>query len=143
MDKPSATASKEPGAKKYINVIVYDEPAAAGAGNYLNDQESSTVRFPEGVVPRRADFGVRIDGDSMEPEIPNGSIVFVESLPQIEDGEIGIFLLNGNGYCKCLHIDQKKKQVRLVSDNSKYKDIVISESDDLRTFGKVVGHIKR
>ena len=36
------------------------------------------VSFPEKSVPKGADFGVRVSGDSMEPVYHDGQIVWVE-----------------------------------------------------------------
>ncbi|MFQ7233257.1 MAG: helix-turn-helix domain-containing protein, partial [Enterococcus hulanensis] len=52
-------------------------------------------------VPESADFAVPINGDSMEPKIKNGQFVFVKKQPDIEDGEIAIVELDGDGVtCK-------------------------------------------
>lgn len=51
-------------------------------------------------VPDNADFGIRISGDSMEPQFVNGQIVWVHQQNNLETNEIGIFFLDGNAYCK-------------------------------------------
>lgn len=116
---------------------VFDEPAAAGLGNYLGTPVFRKEQYPHGMIPRGTSFGVLISGDSMEPKIHNGATCFVQSVPRVENGEIGIFVLNGESFCKQLVL--KDGQVRLHSFNSAYKDIVIRESDDLRTVGRVLG----
>ena len=75
----------------------------------------------------------------MEPKIHDGGTVFVQAAPVIDAGKIGIFILNGQAYCKKLVVDHGSRQVRLVSLNPKYADIVIAESDNLRTVGRVLG----
>lgn len=97
-------------------------------------------QYPAELVPDRTDFGVLISGDSMEPNIPNGSTVFVQSAPTVDAGEIGIFVLDGKSYCKMLSVDHDRGQVRLISVNSAYADIPIGEADELRTLGRVLGH---
>ena len=124
----------------YDVLKVYDQPAAAGYGNYLDDAGYEEMRFPLGTVPQNADFGVRISGDSMEPLIPHGSIAFVYALPIIENGQIGIFVMNGESYCKRIAIDESKREVRLESENNDYPDIHIGENDEVRTVGEVVGY---
>lgn len=123
-----------------IDVIIYDQPAAAGLGNYLDGAEYVKIGFPKRIVPRGTDFAVRISGDSMTPDIRDGGLVFVKSQPVIENGQTGIFVLDGNSYCKELKIDRGNKQVRLVSRNPKYSDIIISNENDLRTVGRVLGY---
>lgn len=124
-------------------IRVYDQVAAAGLGNYLDEPAAHTEEFPLEAVPERADFGVVISGDSMEPAIKNGATVFVQAVPTVEHGEIGIFVLNGKAYCKRLEIDRSRREVRLVSLNPAYEDIIIKPSDRLDTQGKVVGQYQR
>ncbi len=131
-----------PKAKRNGNMIeikVYDQPAAAGLGNYLDDPDFHIEQYPEHILPSGTDFGVLIDGDSMEPKIHDGYTVFVEAMPMIDPGQIGIFVLNGKSYCKKLAVDHEKRQTLLVSLNPEYEDIVIQEFDSFRTLGHVLG----
>jgi len=132
------------GAQKIFNtptaeIKVYLQPSAAGYGNYLSDDSYDVISFPADRVSENADFGVRISGVSMEPDIPDGCIVFVRSCPAIDSGEIGIFNLNGEGYCKKLFIDHGIRIIKLLSLNKEYEPIEIKYEDTLYTFGKVIG----
>ena len=118
---------------------VYDQPSAAGLGNYLDVPVSQKQQYPIPALPRGAAFGVLISGDSMEPRIHNGATVFVQPVPAVEHGEVGVFVLNGQAYCKQLRVDHQKREVRLHSFNSAYADMVIGEADELRTIGRVLG----
>lgn len=122
-----------------IQISVYNQPAAAGLGNYLDEPEFRVEQYPSSVIPSKTDFGVIISGDSMEPKVHDGGTVFVQSTPSIESGKIGIFILNGQAYCKKLMVDRDNQEVRLVSLNPKYADIVVGELDELRTVGRVLG----
>jgi len=126
--------------KRKIRVMkVFDLAASAGFGNYLGDDSPySTYEFDDCLIPIEADYGIRINGDSMEPIIENSSIVWVKGQSAIDNEEIGIFILNGESYCKKLDIDYKNKQVRLISLNKKYAPITINDYDNLRTVGKVL-----
>lgn len=143
-EKPAARVTALPKAKRrsdgFVEIEVYDQPAAAGLGNYLDTPPSHMEQYPAELVPDRTDFGVLISGDSMEPEIPDGSTVFVQSCATMDAGEVGIFVLGGKAYCKMLSIDHAQHQVRLVSVNPAYADIPIGEADELRTLGRVLGH---
>lgn len=143
-EQPTAQLTALPKAKRrpdgFVEIEVYDQPAAAGLGNYLDTPPSHMEQYPEELVPDRTDFGVLISGDSMEPEIPDGSTVFVQSCATLAAGEIGIFVLDGKSYCKTLAVDHDRRQVRLVSINPAYADIPIGETDELRTLGRVLGH---
>jgi len=120
---------------------VYWESAAAGFGNYLSDGDNFETReFPASAIPQKADFGIQISGDSMIPNILDGDIVWVEATPEIRDGEVGIFVLNGESFCKVLQISSKRsgKMVSLVSHNDAYPAIIIKEHDVLKTVGRVL-----
>ena len=75
----------------------------------------------------------------MEPEFKNGATVFVQSAPRVENGEVGLFSLNGEPYIKQLVVDEARHEVRLHSLNPAYQDIEIHEGDYLYTFGRVLG----
>ena len=63
-------------------------------------------------------------------------VVFEQSYI-LENGEIGIFYLNGEAYIKKLQDD--KNGVFLVSLNKKYPPIPVGENDRFDILGKVVG----
>lgn len=134
-EKETLFAAEE--APQIAEMKVYSQPAAAGIGNYLTDDDDyDLVKFPADEIPSRADFGIRISGESMKPEILDGDIVWVEAMPEIKSGEIGIFILNGDSLCKKLLL--KGRTAELISINSKYEPIKICEDDSLRTVGKVL-----
>ena len=89
-------------------------------------------------VPSNADFAVPIVGDSMEPVIRNGQFVFVKEQPDVEDGEIAIVELDGDGVtCKEIYKDYKNKTIILHSINKLYEDRIVSP-EQIRIIGKVV-----
>ena len=57
-----------------------------------------------GEVPRGAEFAVRIQGDSMEPFIPDGGVVYVNRDP-LQNGDVGIFCVDGEILCKQYYRD--------------------------------------
>lgn len=122
-----------------VEKIVYDFRASAGLGNYLHEANSyETLIFRADEVPEKADFGVRIKGDSMEPEIFDGDIAWVKEQVQIENGQIGIFILNDESFCKKLYVDIENRTAYLKSLNPAYKPIRVTEDDFLRTVGRVI-----
>ena len=123
----------------FVTVPVPHEPMAAGFGNYLSDSSYEEISFAVSKVPNGTDYGVRISGDSMNPTIPNGCVAFIRSRPAIENGKIGIFSLNGEGYCKRLSVDSERRSITLVSDNDKYEPISVTLEDYLHTYGEVLG----
>ena len=130
------TKRRNPG--EMLEFDVYDEPAAAGLGNYLSEPVANREQFPAFMVPHGADFCIRISGDSMEPAVADRSTVFVRQTMTIDSGKVGVFVLNGSSFCKQLIIDREKGEVRLHSLNPKYHDIIVTAADDLRTIGQVL-----
>ena len=88
-------------------------------------------------VPARAEFGVRLAGDSMSPRFADGQIVWARKAEQAENGEIVLCVLNEQGYCKKLKYDADG--VYLVSLNPAYEPIPVQENDEFRIAGVVVG----
>ncbi|MBQ9459580.1 MAG: helix-turn-helix domain-containing protein [Oscillospiraceae bacterium] len=135
---------KMPRAKRrrdgFVELRIYDQPAAAGLGNYIDAPSYSVEQYPAPLAPEGAEFGVRISGDSMEPDIPNGCTVFVRPTPAVEPGEIGIFVVDGQAYCKKLIADRRERRTKLRSLNPKYPDIVVEDETLMRTLGRVLGH---
>lgn len=117
-------------------IRLFDIPASAGVGNFLDGDNFTEVEVGE-EVPATADFGIRISGDSMEPRFVNGQIVWVQKQDTLNNGEIGIFFLDGNAYCKKLQDDEKG--LYLISLNSTYEPIAVTENQIFKIFGKVVG----
>lgn len=115
-------------------IPLYDMPASAGTGVFL-DSDSYTMMDVDESVPDTASIAVRISGDSMIPKFDDGQIVYIQLQPELENGEIGIFVLNGDAFCKRLDTENG---VKLVSLNPEYKPIRVKSSDELRVVGKVV-----
>lgn len=106
---------------------------SAGSGNWLDEQQLESVSVVDTPVARKANLILEVDGDSMSPMYENGDNVFVRTQPDIEIGNIGIFIVDGNGYIKKLGKD------RLISVNPEYDDIFPTEYSDFRCVGKVLG----
>ena len=115
---------------------VYDSPAAAGRGEPVNSEEKTVMDVEEGEIPEEADFGVRITGDSMEPFFSDGDIAYVTRGEEITSGQIGVFLLNGESYCK--KYVSENGSVFLVSLNPAYEPIRVLDTDEIRLVGIVV-----
>ena len=114
---------------------LYSLAASAGTGQFLDGEDYEMVEV--GVeVPDGANFGVRVAGDSMEPEFHDGQTVWVRQQRSLMTGEIGIFLYDGNAYLK--QLVALENSMALHSLNPAYADIVVSPELPLRVLGKVV-----
>ena len=118
-------------------IFIYDVPVSAGLGSFLDSSPSQSVTLELNDITDRADYAVRVSGDSMEPRFFDGDVVIVESCGEIPVGKVGIFLYNGESYIKKFGGD------RLRSVNPKYKDMVFKEGDDITCLGLVLGTISK
>ena len=76
-----------------------------------------------------------VNGDSMEPNFHDGDIIKYHPQPELENGEIGVFAVNGGITMKKF---RRNSDIRLESLNKKYEDIIIKETDDFSILGKVI-----
>jgi phage repressor protein C with HTH and peptisase S24 domain len=108
--------------------------ASAGTGNFLDDENFEEMEIME-PVPPKADFGVYIDGDSMEPKFHDEELVWVEKTDVIEPGDIGLFFLDGMTYIK--KYVANNTGTFLVSLNARYKPIQVGEFSTFKVFGRI------
>ena len=115
---PQSTASNDFTRKC---LFLYNLPVSAGPGVYLDDSLAEEISIPYNEKTETADFALRISGNSMEPKYHDGDVLLVENTESVEIGELGIFILDGNGYFKKFGGD------RLVSLNEEYGDILLRD----------------
>lgn len=122
-------------------IPLYFSPAAAGyaAPAFGEDYELIAVT---GDVPPGAELAVRIQGDSMEPLIADGSVVYVNHDP-LQNGDVGIFCVDGDMLCKQYYKDPLG-MVYLFSLNRRRADadVIFSRGSgrSLTCFGRVIMH---
>lgn len=105
---------------------------SAGTGLFVfDDIPTQIVDVPEEF--KSADFVIGVSGDSMEPTFRDGDRVAVIKQKVLHPGDIGVFMIDGNGYIKELGNNV------LISHNSKYDPIPFAES--ICCIGKVIGKI--
>ncbi len=84
---------------------------------------------------------IRVDGDSMEPTLKNGSIVFVDRTKR-EISKEGIFIVSTPGGLFIKRLNRKVDgSIELISDNRMYSPEVLAPSE-VNIVGKVVGEIE-
>lgn len=111
----------------------YDLAASAGTGEYAMDiahfENVGITQKP----PKGANFLIRVSGNSMEPEYFDNDKVFVKRMDDVEDGEIGLFFLDGDVYIK------EKNANGLRSLNPEYQIIPVNEYSSIKCYGKIIG----
>lgn len=113
---------------------VFYTTVSAGTGSFLDGEDYEMYTSPD--IPEEASFGVYVSGDSMEPRYHNEELIWIEQTEQLEDGEIGIFYLDGNAYVK--KFQNNGNGTYLVSLNKKYDPIPVTENNSFKIFGRVL-----
>ncbi len=114
-------------------IDIFNLPASAGTGVYLDDSSTEPLLIVHTDIADRANYAIRVSGDSMIPKYCDGDIVLVETCPSVEKGEIGIFVVDGEGFIKKYGGD------RLISLNPKYPDMLLKKYESVYCRGRVLG----
>lgn len=129
---------KEPEPEQETIFIEYSTlKVSAGTGEPLiDDTYHDFLKVKRSDLTEEANFAVQISGNSMLPRFKDKEWVLVRSQPDVEIGEIGIFIIDGNGYIK------ERAADRLVSINPEYDDIFFKENQDIKCKGLVIGTLE-
>lgn len=117
-----------------IQMPIPIQSASAGTGELADDDTIEHIPVLRNVWTSKADYALRVHGDSMEPDIYDGDMILVRSQPAVELGETGIFIRDGERYVKIYRGDY------LESLNPDYDDIPLEEFS--KCIGKVIGVLK-
>lgn len=130
--------TKEPESEQETIFIEYSTlKVSAGTGEPLiDDTYHDFLKVKRSDLTEEANFAVQISGNSMLPRFKDKEWVLVRSQPDVEIGEIGIFIIDGNGYIK------ERAADRLVSINPEYDDIFFKENQDIKCKGLVIGTLE-
>jgi SOS-response transcriptional repressor LexA len=109
------------------------QKASAGQGNYLDDDWAESLAVLQNDLTGRADFLLRVAGDSMQPLYAEDDILLIRQTDTVNDEEIGVFLLEGELLVK------KLRGGNLVSLNPRYPDYPCGEYCVCR--GQVLGKL--
>lgn len=120
---------------KEMYIELFNLPVSAGSGIYMASEDRELIKVKCNTITNKASYALQISGDSMQPTYNNGDMILVQSTPDICVGEIGIFVMNGEGYVKELGNNE------LISHNKKYKPIPLNDTVSCR--GKVIGKLNK
>ncbi len=112
-----------------------DLRAAAGTGNTLESERGEPVWIFSDERTAKADEIILVNGRSMEPTFHDGDALLVEHTDHLREGEIGVFLADGEGYVKEYRSDG------LHSHNPDYPTLRFHEGNDVRCVGRVLGKV--
>lgn len=130
-EKDEISASIEP------NIIYLPDPiqsASAGHGQLADDDTANMIAIQANTITSKANYIMRVSGDSMEPKFFDGQRVLVRNQPSVDLGEIGIFLIDGERYIKIYRGNH------LESANPNYPDVQFDEYS--KCLGRVLDILK-
>ena len=111
-----------------IPIPIMKQKAAAGLGIQTNDYSEYIDEyrfFDKFLIPSETEFGIIIEGDSMEPAYKNGQVIFVKRLDDWDHNDYGIFCITEDEITKVvlkkILLDDGSYCLRYI--NPEYKDI--------------------
>lgn len=135
--------------EKFFQVRYFaDIRASAGGGAYGFDEDNAElISIDEKIMHNMVGMGnteleaIHVDGESMEPTLQDGSIVFVDRT-QTNINKNGIFIASTTGGLFIKRIHQRADgMIEFISDNSVYPPQAV-HPDEVTIVGKVVGNIE-
>ena len=128
----TAPAKEEVAPIRLINY--YYRLASAGTGQILFDTPpTKRIEIPNIKEYQHVDYAIGVNGKSMEPTYKDGDTLLIEVTEEINTGEIGIFLVDGECFVK------KLGEKELISLNPDYRNIPLNET--ARCMGRVIGKL--
>ena len=111
---------------------------ACGKPIYADEDRESYVQAGMGI---KADFCLKCKGDSMiNARILDGDIVFVHKQSAVNNGEIGVVIIENEATLKRIYYYPEQQKLVLQSENPKYEPLVYvgSELEQIYILGKAI-----
>jgi phage repressor protein C with HTH and peptisase S24 domain len=124
-----------------------DIRASAGGGAEVFGEDYEILNVDKTIIQNMVGFGntkleaIHVDGESMEPTLSDGSIVFIDR-EQTNISKDGIFIASTTAGLFIKRIRRRADgMIELISDNKAYSPEVLAP-DEVSIVGKVVGNIE-
>lgn len=122
-------------------LTLFEHQLAAGVGDPNEFEDSGVpIYVYDDSLTRRADCVFIVNGDSMEPDYPNGCMVLVKRISDSGDlapGDIGAFMIGNETYIKEYQMDG------LYSRNPAYPVMCFSEYESVYLIGHVISILNK
>lgn len=130
--------------EKYAMIPLYDAAGAAGAARW-NDTENKIddLAFSRmwlrtvSAAPQDKLAVIEVSGDSMEPNLYNGSHVMVD-LTDVMPRDGKIYAIKNEGGLVIKRVTSAGSKITLHSDNAFYKPIELQNAKDIQIVGRVI-----
>ena len=117
-------------------IPLFGTAAAAGPGEPDTGEPWEDYAVP---ADSRAEFAVRITGDSMEPELHSGQVAMCTKRRPV-NGELAVLMVNGSLLCKQFITDRENIYLRSLNRARRDcdYDIWATGNDTVRCYGTVL-----
>ncbi|WP_295745334.1 XRE family transcriptional regulator [uncultured Limosilactobacillus sp.] len=129
-----------PQSKNLHHIPIVGEIACGDPITAEENIEGYTEQVFDGHVPDGTLFALRCKGHSMEPTIPDGSLVIIHQQSEVENGEIAAVLVDGDTEATLKRIKYLDKLVMLMPENQQYDPIVLDKEHPGRIIGKAISY---
>ena len=123
--------------RKIHKLTRFEHQLAAGIGDPNEFEDSGTpIYVYDDSLTCRADCVFTVNGDSMEPDYPDGCLVLVRRISdsgELTPGDIGAFMIDNETYIK------EYQEDGLHSLNPKYDIMHFSDEESVYLIGRVIG----
>lgn len=121
--------------RQLIPLYRNDLGAAAGFGAPLGEASGEMIYLLRDKQTEQADEVITVSGRSMEPTFYDGDLVLVQHAKALRPGELGIFLVDNEGFIKEFREDG------LHSHNPAYPVMSFHDGQEVRCVGRVLGRV--
>ena len=125
------------GCREIHKLTRFEHQLAAGIGDPNEFEDSGTpIYVYDDSLTCRADCVFTVNGDSMEPDYPDGCMVLVKRISdsgELTPGDIGAFMIDNETYIK------EYREDGLHSLNPKYDVMRFSDEESVYLIGRVMG----
>ena len=119
---------------KIRKLTFFERSLAAGIGDPTEfEDEGEPIFLYASEAVDRADCVFSVNGDSMEPDYPDGCRVFVRTGEETPIGGVGVFVVDGEFFIK------QRRTDCLFSLNRNHTDIRFYDGMDVANYGRVIG----
>lgn len=123
-----------------VTIRHYLYSPAAGVNGLVSGEDYEDIPLPAD-APDGADYCLTVSGDSMEPYIHDGQLVYVKEDEELHDFDVGVFFVDGSTYVKQF-CRMYNGQIGLLSANPDREDANIyirsDSTSSLVCLGKVL-----
>lgn len=133
---PSPT-NMEPAAPDLARIPVLGS-IACGEPILAEENISEYIYMPVDRLPSGRLFYLRAKGSSMEPTIPDSSLVLIREQPEVESGAIAAVIVNDDTEATLKRVKYQGNMMILMPDNPKYEPIVVTPDSHVRIIGRAV-----